>query len=192
MVAALVLILGVAAVPATVPLLPPQRVADYLKLMGEKPDIEPVDVGQDLPLYFLGRLDWQRFADQVIAAWKALPAEERARSAILVPHWVFACVIEYYGRDGELPPVVSPHNAYYFWREDAAERDVVVSAAIENDVVARYFGTTRGLDLFRCRYCVSLRSNLPISVSYAPQRPLVELLAEWRHFGLDAAPSLLR
>jgi hypothetical protein len=31
---------------------------------------------------------------------------------------------------------------------------------------------------------------MPISVSYGPSRPLGELLAEWRHFGLDPAPAL--
>jgi hypothetical protein len=65
-----------------------------------------------------------------------------------------------------------------------------VSTAIAPETLARSFATTRVLDVFRCQYCVSLRSDLPISVSYGPSRPLEELLAEWRHFGLDPAPAL--
>jgi hypothetical protein len=93
-------------------------------------------------------------------------------------------------RQRALPPVVAPHNAYYFWRQDAVGRDVVVSTAIGSETLARHFATTRVLDVFRCQYCVSLRSDMPISVSYGPSRPLGELLAEWRHFGLDPAPAL--
>lgn len=183
---------GGLVVPVTLPVLPPQAAAAYFRAIGEKPDIERADVGQELPLYLFGRLWWQRFAAEVVAAWDTLPAEERARSVVLAPHWVFASVIEYYGRDRDLPPVVAPHNAYWFWREAAAGRDVVVSVAVESETLSRYFEETRLVGVFRCEHCASLPSEIPIHVSTGPARPLVDLLAEWRHFSIEPAPSLLR
>jgi len=109
---------------------------------------------------------------------------------ILAPHWLYASVIEYYGRERGLPPVVSPHNAYYFWRGAAADRDVVLSVAIATPILQRYFDETARLDLFECEYCTSWRPNLPIDISYGPKRPLAKLLEEWRHFGLEACPLL--
>jgi hypothetical protein len=87
--------------------------------------------------------------------------------------------------------VVSPHNIYAFWREDAAGRDVVLSLAIPQETLARHFRETRRLHVFRCHYCASWRPDLPISVSYGPPKPLPDLLWDWRHFGLEAAPALV-
>lgn len=182
---------GGLVVPVTLPVLPPQAVADYFEAIGQKPDIERADVGQDIPLYLFGRLWGQRFAAEVVAAWETLPTDERARSGILAPHWVFASVIEYYGRDRDLPPVVAPHNAYWFWREEAAGRDIVVSVAVDSETLSRYFEQTRPLGVFRCKQCPNSLSEIPIHVSTGPTRPLVALLAEWRHFSIQPAPSLL-
>jgi hypothetical protein len=178
------------AVPATLPLFPPEKVAAYLEGIGGSPEIETPDVGQKVPLYLLGRLEWERFADQVAAALQTLPAEDRARAVVLAPHWVFASVIEYYGRHRDLPPVVSPHNAYWFWRADAAGRDVVVSVAVEPEVLSRYFEETRPLAVFRCRYCTIFRPDMRIEVSKRPVRPLVDLLTGWRTFDILPAPAL--
>jgi hypothetical protein len=183
---------GALAVPATLPVLPPERVADYLSEIGGAPDVETPDVGQEVPLFLLGRLEWQRFSDEVAAALDTISAEERARAVVLAPHWVFASVIEYYGRERDLPPVVAPHNAYWFWRADAAGRDVVVSVAIEPEVLPRYFGETRLLGVFRCRHCTVFRPDMPIQLSKRPVRPLADLLIEWRFFSIQAAPALLR
>jgi hypothetical protein len=98
----------------------------------------------------------------------------------------------YYGRERGLPPVVAPHNAYWFWREEAAGRDLVVAVGVESEVLSRYFADTRLLRIFRCRYCDSFRPDLPVLLGAQPVRSLQELLEEWRHFGIDAAPALLR
>jgi hypothetical protein len=110
---------------------------------------------------------------------------------ILVPHWVYGSTLEYHARDRELPPVVSPHNAYYFWREEGAGRDVVVTVASEVEVLEEYFAAIRSLGLYRCEYCPDWRPNLPILASYRPVRPLEELLVEWRTFSIRAAPGLV-
>jgi len=189
-----VLVGGVGAllVPVSLPVLPPEAAARWFAALGDAPDIETADVGVELPLYLVGRLEWERMVDQVAAAWDSLPPEERERAVILAPHWVFASVIEYYGRHRGLAPVVSPHNAYWFWREDAAGRDVALSVAVESEVLSRFFAETRELDIFRCEHCAIFRPDLPILVSTGPVRRLEELLTGWRHFSIEAAPGLRR
>lgn len=189
---ALLLCFGVFVLPASIPLLPPDGVASYFEAIGEKPEIETGDVGVAIPLWLTGRLEWERFAREAIGAWETLPVEERERAAILTPHWVYASVIEYYGREGPLPPVVSPHNAYYFWRAEAAGRDVVISVGVHPDALAESFGRTREVGSFKCHYCPPFRPDLSFQVSHDPIKPLGELLAEWRHFGITQAEKLVR
>jgi hypothetical protein len=186
----LVLAFGALVVPASLPILSPRGVEKFFEAIGGKPEIETVDVGQALPLYFAGRLWWEPFAEKVLAAWDALPPPEQERAAILAPHWVFASVIEYYARDRRLPPVVAPHNAYWFWRADAAGRDVVLAVAIPPAALSGYFAETRELGTIVCEHCASFDRHLPIAIAKGPARPLEELLSEWRHFSIEATPQL--
>jgi hypothetical protein len=189
---ALLLALGVLLLPASLPVLPPEAVARYFEAVGEKPDIEAVDAGHAIPLHLRGRLEGERLAERVVTTWESLPSEERGRAVVLTPHWVFAALVEYYGRDRDLPPVVSPHNAYWFWRADATGRDVAVAIAIEPDVLARSFAKTRRVGTLRCEPCVGagFHADLPLVVASDPVRPLEDLLGDWRHFGIDPAPGL--
>jgi hypothetical protein len=185
------LALGVLLLPATLPVLPPERMSSYFEMLGEDPEIEAVDVGQRIPVHLMGRLGWERFVDEVLAALALLSPDERERAVILVPHWVYGSVLEYYGRERELPPVISPHNAYFFWRAEGAGRDVVVTVASEVEVLEEYFAAIRSLGLYRCEYCPEWRPDLPILASYRPVRPLEDLLIEWRTSSIRAAPQLV-
>jgi 4-amino-4-deoxy-L-arabinose transferase-like glycosyltransferase len=182
---------GAFIVPATLPVLSPRATADYFAAIGAKPEIEKVDIGQQIPLYFLGRLEWERVAADVMAAWDSLSRDEQERSVVLTRHWVFASVIEYYSRNRRHPPVVAPHNAYWFWRGEAAGRDVVVTVGVEQDTLVRYFAHRRLLGTFRCRYCAIFRPDLPIYVATGPVRPLIDVLGESRYFSIQAAPMEL-
>lgn len=192
---ALVLGLGVFLIPVSLTLIPPERVEAFFQLIDERPEIESGDVGQWMPLTLLGRLEWQRFSEVVFDAVDALPAEDRSRSVILAPHWLYAGVLEYYGRDREIPEIVSPHNAYSFWHGGAAGmagRDRVVTVAIPREVVERYFDEVSQLALFECVYCAAWRSDIPVYLALGSSRPLGELLEDWRTFSIGGAPALTR
>jgi hypothetical protein len=187
---AAVLAVGALAAPAVLPILSPDAAGRYYEAIGEKPEIETPDVGQPIPLFLTGRLEWRRFAGEVIQAWQGLPAGVRERSALLAPHWVYASVVEYYGRGGALPPVVAPHNAYWFRRHEAAGRDAVLAVGIPAEVLAPWFAEVREVAWFRCAHCTSFRPDAPIVLATGPVRPLEALLHEWRHFGIDRVPQL--
>ena len=186
------LVFGALVLPASVPILSPRAAEKYFEAIGETPEIETSDVGRALPLYFAGRLWSEGFVDQVAEAWETLPPDERERAVLLAPHWVYAAALEYHGRERGFPPVVAPHNAYWFWRHEAAGRDVVLAVAVPADVLARYFTATRELGVFHCQYCASFQPDLPIVLASGPVRPLETLLSEWRHFSIEATPHLRR
>jgi hypothetical protein len=191
-IATLILGLGLVLIPVSLTLLSPERVEAFFKTIGERPAIETGDVDQWLPLTLLGRLEWRRFSEEVYAAVDALPEADRSRAVILAPHWLYASVLEYYGRERDGPPVVSPHNAYYFWRHSAIGRDRVIAVGIPSEITERYFDTVRPLALFECEHCTRWRPDLPVQLAYGSRRPLVEWLEEWRTFAIGRPPALTR
>jgi 4-amino-4-deoxy-L-arabinose transferase-like glycosyltransferase len=186
---AAVLGLGVLMTPISLPVLSPEATARYFEAIDESPEIEAGDAGHAIPLQLLGRLEWERLAGEVIAQVEAMTAEERAQLVILTPHWVLASVVEYYGRHRSLPPVVSPHNAYSLWRDEAAGREVALAVGIETEVLERDFAEVLPLATFRCEYCASWRQEFPYRLAFGPRRPIEALLAEWQHFGSGPALS---
>ncbi len=99
-------------------------------------------------------------------------------------------MLDYLGRERDVPPVVSPHNAYWFWREEAAGRDVVVSVDVHPEALERHFGAARRIARFTCEHCANWRGNMSIAVSSEPIRPVEQMLGEWRHFRSGPAPAL--
>ena len=110
---------------------------------------------------------------------------------MLTPHWLYASVLEYYWRDRDLPPITSPHNAYWFWRNEAAGRDVAIAVGIPKTSLRPHFAQVRRIDLFECEYCVSWRSDIPIVLATEPSKPLLDLVTEWKHFGILPVPELI-
>jgi hypothetical protein len=180
---------GVLLLPPSLPITSLENVAAWFDAVDESPTIEATDVGEKVPLTLSGRVGWQAFAEHVIAQWRALPPEQRSRAAIVTSHWVFASVIEYYGRDVDLPPVVSPHNAYAFWNDRIEGRDVVVSVDVRREALDRAFADTRALQRYTCAACPAFRPELEIHVSSRPLEPLAVWLEAHRHYGLTPVPE---
>ncbi len=181
---------GIGSALGVLPILSPRGVVEVFEAIGEEPDIEVGDVGSDLPLFLAGRLEWDRFAAEALAAWDGLPAATRERAVLLAPHWVEASVIEYYGRDRDSLPVVAPHNAYAFWTDAAAGRDAVLAIHLPLETLAEHFEHVEELAVFRCETCTAFRTDATFRLATGPRRPLPELLAAWRFYGIRPPPAL--
>ena len=99
-------------------------------------------------------------------------------------------VLEYYGREREGPPIVSPHNAYSFWADAAADRDRVITVAIPQEIAERHFDEVRRLARFECHRCVMWRPDMPVLLARGSARPLGKLLEQWRTYSIGQVPAL--
>ena len=75
---------------ASLPVASPEFAIRFFEATGEEASVEATDVGHPLPIHLMGRLGWQRFAEQVTDVWEALPAHQRDRAVVLAPHWLWA------------------------------------------------------------------------------------------------------
>lgn len=106
--------LSVIALPLTLPVLPPDRIAPYMQMLGVAPQQQERSfAGTELPQHFADQLGWRDMARQVETAWARIPATERAATAIMTGNYGEAAALDLYGQG--LPPTLSGHNQYFLW-----------------------------------------------------------------------------
>jgi hypothetical protein len=66
--------------------------------------------------WYKDEIGWPELADQTAQAWKSLTARERADGAILAENYGEASALEFYGPSRGLPPVLSGHLSWQYWR----------------------------------------------------------------------------
>lgn len=185
---ALLLAGAVAFAPLGLPILPPAMLARYVAWLGVVPQIERGEGKRvDLPQWFADRFGWEQLVREVAAVHRSLPPEERERAIVVAPSYGHAGAIEALWPDGDPPPVVSPHNNWFFWSRDVLARrpfDVAIGLGMREGLDDTY-SQIEQIGLYDCDYCIGWRDRMPIFVARKPRMTRAELLAGWemaRHF----------
>ncbi len=66
--------------------------------------------------FYKDEIGWPELADQTAAAWRSLPATQRANGAIVAENYGEASALELYGPPRRLPQVLSGHLSWQYWR----------------------------------------------------------------------------
>jgi 4-amino-4-deoxy-L-arabinose transferase-like glycosyltransferase len=106
---------GAIAVPLALPLLSPERYLAYQRALGVEPQRSEVSHTSEMPQLFADQFGWEELVRKVAQAYHALPAEERARTAIFCGNYGQAGAIDFYGPKYGLPPAISGHQNYFYW-----------------------------------------------------------------------------
>ena len=182
-VAALMLVVGLPLVPVTLPVLPPDRLPGYLAALGlEVSSGERHSQGR-LPQHFADMFGWETLADDVARVVATLTPEERAAARIYTQNYGEAGALEYYGPSRGLPPVISGHNAYWFWGPGPDTPGPVVIVGGRAASHRQVFEDVVEGGRTTCTLCMPYEQNLPIFVCRRPRRPLHEIWPGTRHFG---------
>jgi hypothetical protein len=137
--AALVILVGIALAPFSLPILSPESYIRYQKAFGlEPPKSENQDNGP-LPQYFADEFGWQEMVEQVARVYNSLPAEERARTAILSNGWGEAAAVDFYGPRYGLPPAISSHNNYWIWGSHNYTGEIMIILRSDGSGDRRHF-----------------------------------------------------
>jgi 4-amino-4-deoxy-L-arabinose transferase-like glycosyltransferase len=110
--------LGVSALmaPVALPILEPSLLQRYMAAMHIHPQpIEAAGVGAPLTQGLSDEFGWRELEQQVAAAFHQLSAEDQARVAIIASNYGQAAALDVYGRQDNLPPVLSGQNQYWLW-----------------------------------------------------------------------------
>jgi hypothetical protein len=106
-----------------VPLLPPAAYLAYAARLGLKaPATERTEMGS-LPQHFADRFGWPEMAAEVARVAATLTAEERKTARVWARNYGEAAALEKYGAPLGVPPVLCPHNSFWFWSVADARRN---------------------------------------------------------------------
>ena len=110
-----VAIMGMAVIPIVLPVLPPDHIIPYMRALGVDVPRSETNMSSVLPQYFADEFGWPEMVAQVAEVYDAMPAEERAKTAILAGNYGSAGAIDFFGPHYGLPASISAHQNYYYW-----------------------------------------------------------------------------
>jgi len=130
---AIIFVLGLAAVPLVLPVLPPARIVPYMKALGIQPPRTETHMQGLLPQYFADEFGWPEMVETVAGVYNSLPPEERSKTAILAHNYGGAGAIDFFGPRYGLPKAISPHQNYYYWgpRQYTGESVILLESDLE-------------------------------------------------------------
>ncbi len=112
---AVVVALGVVAIPLNVPILSVDKIVPYMNALGIKMSRTEVQDSGPLPQYFGDEFGWEEMVAATAEVYKSLPPDERAKTGILAGTYGDAGAIDFFGARYGLPKSISPHQNYYYW-----------------------------------------------------------------------------
>ena len=133
-VAATVIILGIIALPLTVPILPVNKIVPYEEALGIKTTRTEVAHSGPLPQHFGDEFGWEEMVQAVASVYNSMPPEQRAQTGILAGNYGEAGAIDFFGPRYALPNAISAHQNYYFWgpRQYTGENLILLQWSLAN------------------------------------------------------------
>ena len=179
---ALVCIVGVLAMPLSLPLLPVDTLIAYSRTLGlTGAHGQPAHLIQPV---FAEEFGWERLAADVGLVYNGLPPEQRARAAIYADTYGDAGALDFYGALFGLPPAISTQNTYYLWGPRNYDGSTLV--AIGGTRIALLRKYYRSVKLVRTSdepYKWVVEGPAPIYLCTLPDAPLAKIWRDLRWYG---------
>lgn len=178
----LVVLLGLAILPITLPLLAPQDFVRYSRALGVEAPQEERGQRVELPQPFADRFGWENQVATVARVYEALSPEERTQVAIVTRNYGEAGAIDFFGARYGLPKAVSGHNNYWLWGPGSATGEVAITVGLPREQLEPIYAEVTLADTVVSPYAMAFETNQPVFVCRGLKRPLAEVWAELKRF----------
>lgn len=177
-----VALLGLAAAPFTLPLLPVQAFIRYQRAIGFMPQTGERLTAAALPQYYADMFGWREMAAKVAAVYGALPPQDRARAVFYGENYGEAAAIDVFGRRLGLPPAISGHNQYFLWGPRGHDGSVDIVIGGDPRHYADLFGRVDVVGRIDTPYAMPYETGRPIYVLRDMKTPLQAYWPKVKHY----------
>jgi hypothetical protein len=112
---AYMVVFGALLLPYTLSILSPPKFIAYMDVIGIRPPASETHRQSPLPQQYADMFGWREMTDKVAVYYNALPADERAKTAIFGNNYGEAGAIDFFGPKYGLPKAISGHQNYWYW-----------------------------------------------------------------------------
>jgi 4-amino-4-deoxy-L-arabinose transferase-like glycosyltransferase len=106
---------GAIVAPAILPILPPEQLLAYQRLLGAAPPKTEVRHEGPLDQRLGDQFGWEELVADVARIYRSLPPQVRTRTGIFASNYGEAGALNLFGPTYGLPPPICAHQNHYFW-----------------------------------------------------------------------------
>jgi 4-amino-4-deoxy-L-arabinose transferase-like glycosyltransferase len=173
------------AMPLVLPVLSPDGLARFLARAPLRPHpVEVAGIGAPLTQVFSDEFGWRELERKVADVYRALPAGDRARAAILASNYGEAAAIDVYGTADHLPPAISEQDQYYLWGPRGYDGSVVIAVNAKPEFWSRICASSTTAATFGVPYAMPYERDRAIIVCRGLPVPLGDAWARFKRYGL--------
>lgn len=173
---ALMVLFGLLSLPFGLPILPPEQMARYAAASGVSAGVR-TNRGEllTLPQDYADMLGWREKAEAVAAVYRALPPAEQAEAVIFGRNYGQAGALEFYGRELQLPPVVSLAGSFFLFGPGTRPgRTLIILGVEKSEVEGVTCESLEEVARVKNRWGVTEEQDVPILVCRHPNMTLQE------------------
>lgn len=166
---------GACIAPYVLPVLPPETLVKYLRVMTLR-EVRPERraVGA-LPQLFADMFGWPEKVAAVGRVYATLSPQERDRCAIWGSDYGEAAAVDFFGGPYHLPRAISGHQNYYLWGPGDYSGELMLTINIPAEALRPWFRSVELAATVECQYCMPDRVRVPIYLCRGLKVPLPEL-----------------
>ena len=179
---AIVLIVGIALAPLTLPILPVETYIHYADALGIAPATAEAKQLDRLPQFYADMFGWEDKAAAVAKVFHSLSPEDQARCALFGDNYGRCGAIDFYSKKYNLPKSIGPHNNYWLWGPRNYNGELVIILGGDLKGKTDKFESVTIADTVRSAYAMPYENNLAIYVCRNLKMPLKELWPRLKHY----------
>ncbi len=175
---------GVVALPAGVPMLPPDQMRQYVKVFGFYHLAPRLDKNSpEFPLSYGYRNGWDSLVKEVADVYHGLSPEDRAKVGGILADWYGpAGAINLLGPRYGLPHALSGQLNYYLWGPGDSSWDVMIALSWGTGRYGSAFSDCQQVDTISAEASGLGIDRMPIYVCRKPTRPIKDIWASLKYF----------
>jgi hypothetical protein len=160
----LVVVYGLLSLPFAIPILPAESFIKYSNLLGVKPSTSERQRLADLPQWYADMFGWENMAASVSKVYTSLSPEDQKRAKVFAQNYGEAGSIDFFSKKYPLPPVICPHNNFWYWGYGDTTRDIIIAIGGSKGDYLSTFSFVDEAGSIHSDYAIPYENNLKIFI----------------------------
>lgn len=173
---------GILTVPFALPVLSVETYIRYSNTLGIKHPSSEAHHLEELPQFYADMFGWENMAASVSKVYSSLSPEDQQKAKVFARNYGEAGAIDFFNKKYPLPPVICPHNNFWYWEYGDTTKDIIIAIGGSKDDYLPTFSYVTEAGLIQSKYSIPYENNLKIFVCRGLRQPVRDVWERLRFF----------